>query len=164
VTGDFESAERLLMQYYYLRRQPPYTLLLGTYRAAVSLAHLQLAQGHEREGRALLEALMTWIDQTYARGRKAGMLVTRAEARMLLGDREGALRDLRDSFIESHDHTRWWYTLRHNPVWNDVRDDPVFGVIEADVQAFLARERAKLAALQASGEVPRRPATVNAVP
>ena len=156
-TRDFAAAERLLTARYNLSLEGPDHVTVRNYRSLVLLAHLQLAQGRRDRARQMLETVTTWIDADRRFG-KPYMLRTRAEAQLLLDRPEQALRDLAASFQIDHDHMRWWYVLRLNPAWNPLRNDPRFRALDADAQAFVARERAKLEALRQRGEVPRRPA------
>jgi len=157
-SGQFDEAERFLRRRYTMPEGEP-SIALGNFRPYVTLAHLELARGNAAEARSLLEAVIHWIDANPKFG-TVFALRTRAEAEMLLGRREEALSDLREAFLKDNDHVQWWYTLRRNPIWDGVRDDPVFAVIQADVNAFLARERAALEAMRERGEVPRRPSNI----
>ena len=78
---------------------------------------------------------------------------------MLLGRREEALRDLTASFTVDHDNMEWWYTITHDPIWNDVRETAEFRELAAAAQRFAARERAAVDELRRQGKIPRRPAT-----
>jgi len=155
-TGQFGPAQStLLRRYLGLRLEAPYSVSLVNFRAYVSLARLQLAQGNVDAASDMLRAVIAWIGANPQFG-KVHMLRTRAEAHLLMGKREQALADLADSFLKDRDHTEWWYTLRRNPLWTDLRDDPVFEVIEADVNAYVARARADVAVLRERGEIPAR--------
>jgi len=156
-TRDFETAKRLLRSRFNIPANGPVKVSVINFKAYVALAHLELIQGHHQAARDMLRAVIGWIDANPQYG-SVFRLRYRAEAQMLLGEREQALRDLKDAFVTDRDHVEWWYTLRRDPIWNAVRQTPDFQVIQADANAFLARERAKLEEFRRRGEVPRRPA------
>jgi predicted Zn-dependent protease len=81
-----------------------------------------------------------------------------AQALMLLGRREEALRDLAAGFAVDHDHAEWWYTIERDPVFNEVRDTPEFSALAADAKRHAARERAAVDELRRQGKIPYRPA------
>lgn len=159
--GDAGAALTLLARRYDLPADGPDRIGLRNFRNAVQVAHLLQLQGRGERAQALLGAVIAWIDAD----RKFGTVYkrrTRAEALMLLGRRDEALRELAASFQVDRDHTEWWYTLERNPVWVPVHDEPVFRTLHADVRAFVARERAAVEQLRARGEIPRRPAAKTA--
>lgn len=131
---------------------------LSNMRASVQAAHIQLAAGNAEHSRALLQAVIDWIDSPVAaQWDKVYMRRTRAQALMLLGRRDAALSDLVASFLTDNDYTQWWYALDRDPVWQDVRADVRFVALRRAVNAYVARERAQLEAMRARGDVTRRP-------
>jgi hypothetical protein len=88
-------------------------------------------------------------------------LRTRAQALMLLGRRDEALRDLAASFAVDHDIVQWWYAIERDPLWNDVRDTAEFHALAAGARRVAARERAAVDELRRQGKIPYRPATRN---
>jgi len=84
---------------------------------------------------------------------------TRAQALMMLGRSEEALRDLAASFAIDHDIVQWWYAIERDPLWNDVRETAEFRGLAADARRVAARERAAVDELRRQGKIPYRPAT-----
>jgi hypothetical protein len=140
----------------------PVRIDLGNFRTWVLLAHLQLLQGHTARARSILESVVAWIDADRVYG-PVYNLRTRAQAIMLLGRREDALRDLAASLRVDHDHVEWWYTIDRDPIWDDVRDTPAFRRLAAEARHFASGERAAVDAMRGRGEIPRRPASTQAV-
>jgi hypothetical protein len=156
-TQEYATAERLLCMRYAMSLEGPVRIELYNFRAWVLLAHLRLLQGHAARARQILESVIAWIDADRTYG-PVYNLRTRAQARMLLGQRDEALEDLAASFLVDHDHVEWWYTLERDPTWDGLRDAPEFRALAREARYFATRERAAVEALRASGEIPRRPA------
>lgn len=156
-TGDYAVPTRLLRERFDLRPDDPASVRFGNYRAAVLLAHLELAQERTARAEELLHAVIRWIDSdlnsppVYKRR-------ARALALMLLGEQERALADLGASFRDDRDYTQWWYTFDHDPVWEPLRADPRFVALATEVRAHAARERAAVDELRRRGEIPDRTA------
>jgi TolB-like protein/DNA-binding winged helix-turn-helix (wHTH) protein/Tfp pilus assembly protein PilF len=142
--GDIAQSERLIRQRYDLGDAAKPRITVRNFRSAVHLAHLWLLQGREAPARELLRNVIAWIDADQRFGR-VYKLRTRAEAHQLLGEQDQAMRDLAASIQVDADYVEWWYTLRRNPVWAPLRDRPLFRSLEADVAAFVERQRALLA-------------------
>ena len=77
-------------------------------------------------------------------------------AYMLLGDRDRALQELADSLDKDRDYRHWWYFFDRESIWDPVRSDPRFRAVRDRVTAHIAQQRARLEALRATGQVPRR--------
>jgi TolB-like protein/DNA-binding winged helix-turn-helix (wHTH) protein/tetratricopeptide (TPR) repeat protein len=158
-TRDYVTAEALLCTRYAMTIDGPVAIDIYNFRTWVLLAHLQIAQGNTARAKQVLEAVIAWIDEEYGEYGPVFERRTRAQALMLLGRREEALRELAASFAMDHDHVEWWYLITHDPVWNDVRETAEFRALAADAQRFAARERAAVEELRREGKIPRRPAT-----
>jgi hypothetical protein len=65
-------------------------------------------------------------------------LRTRAQALMLLGHREEALRELAESFAVDRENVELWYTIARDPVWNGVRETAEFRTLAAEAQRYAA--------------------------
>jgi TolB-like protein/DNA-binding winged helix-turn-helix (wHTH) protein/tetratricopeptide (TPR) repeat protein len=155
-TGDYADAERMLCEEFGMALQGPVEVTLWNFRAWVLLAHLQLAQGRKADAQRILDAVIAWIDADRIFGPVYNQR-THAQALMLLGRRDDALRALGTSFQVDRDHVDWWYTLEHDPVFDEVRDTPEFQALAPDVRRFVARERAAVDGLRQRGEIPKRP-------
>ena len=157
-TQEYATAEELLCQRYAMSKDGPVAIDLHNFRTWVLLAHLQLVQGNTARAKQVLESVIAWVDAD----RKYGPVFnrrTRAQALMLLGRRDEALRELEASFAVDRDYVEWWYTIARDPVWNEVRETAEFHALAAEAQLFAARERAAVDELRRQGKVPRRPAT-----
>ena len=157
-THDYASAEELLCLRYYLSKVGPVEVNLGNFRIWPLLAHLQLVQGNTARANLILESVIAWIDADHKYG-PVFNLRTRAQALMLLGRREEALRDLASGFAVDRDHTEWWYVIERDPVYDEVRETNEFRSLAAEARRFAARERAAVEELRRQGTIPRRPAT-----
>jgi TolB-like protein len=158
-TREFEAVEALLCERYAMTMDGPVAIDLYNFRIWVLLAHLQLAQGNAVRANQVLESVIAWIDAEYGKYGPVFERRTRAQALMLLGRREDALRELAASFAVDHDHVEWWYVIERDPVWNEVRDTAEFRALAAGAQRFAARERAAVEELRREGKIPQRPAT-----
>jgi tetratricopeptide (TPR) repeat protein len=159
-TRDYTTVESLLCTRYAMSLEGPVRVDLANFRTWVLLAHLQLLQGHGARARDILESVIAWIDADRTYG-PVYNLRTRAQAQMLLGRRADALRDLTASFQVDHDYVEWWYTIEHDPIWDDVRDSLEFQALAADAKRFASEERAAVEALRSRGEIPRRTAATH---
>ena len=155
-THDYASAEDLLGRRYAMPKEGPIKVSSDNFRASVLLAHLQLVQGQTERAKQILESVIDYVDADDKYG-PVENLHTRAQALMLLGRREEALKDLAAGFAVDHDHTEWWYTIERDPVYDEVRETPEFRKLAADAQRFAEREHAAVEELRRQGKIPRRP-------
>jgi predicted Zn-dependent protease len=156
-TRNYASVEDLFCRRHFLCKDKPLKVGLFNFRPATQLAHLQLAQGNTARAKEILEAVIAWIDAD-DKYHPTFKLRTRAQALMLLGRRDEALRDLARGLTVDHDHTVWWYTFERDPVFDEVRETAEFRKLAADARRFAARERAAVDELRRQGTIPRRPA------
>jgi tetratricopeptide (TPR) repeat protein len=157
-THDYASTEELLCKRYFMSKDGPVVVDVYNFRIWVLLAHLQLVQGNTARAKQVLESVIAWIDAD----RKYGPLFnlrTRAQALMLLGRHEEALKDLAASFAVDHDIVQWWYAIERDPLWSDVRETAEFRALAAEARRVVARERAAVDELRRQGKIPYRPAT-----
>ena len=155
---DFDRPASLLRERYNLPAEGPVQLSTGSFRAAVHLAHLELAQGHRARAEETLRAVIQWIDAD-ANPRPVYKRRSRAQALMLLGETEQAFTNLAASFRDDHDYLQWWYTLDRDPVWDPIRGDERFRALATEVRAHAAREREAVEALRREGKIPTRGAS-----
>ena len=131
---------------------------MGNFRVWPLLAHLQLVQGNTAWAKEILEAVIAWIDADDKYG-PVFNLRTRAQALMLLGRREEALRDLAAGFAVDHDQRNGGIPSSATRSTNEVRETAEFRALAADARRFAARERAAVDELRRQGKIPYRPAT-----
>lgn len=142
-TGELDEAIELLSRRYGLPLDAPWKLDPANFREGQLLAHLLLAKGRRHEGLRRLDAVIAWIDANTFMG-PIYNLRTKAQALALKGETDAALGMLAESFRQK-DYTHWWYTVRMDPTWDDVRDDPRFLAIVEDVRKHVESQAALLA-------------------
>ncbi len=156
-TGELDKAIRFLQEKYALSADSSVPLLLDNFRQAVFLSQLLEAQGHTSQALELRRAASRWNDanelkygSVFARRLRAGLL-------LLEGKREAALGELAESF-RSLDYMQWWYTIKIDPLWVPMHQEPEFRAIATDVQRHVSGQRAELEVLRRRGDIPQRPA------
>jgi hypothetical protein len=140
---------------YNLSKNPQASISLENFRQAFYLSQLQAARGQRAQSLELRQAVAVWNDaheatlgSVYARRLRAGLWLAG-------GDRSAALSELAASF-QSGDYESWWYTLRYDPVWVPLHDDPRFRAIAEDVGRYVEGQRTELETLRRKGLVPLR--------
>jgi TolB-like protein/DNA-binding winged helix-turn-helix (wHTH) protein len=124
------------------------------FRPAVYLSQLMAAAGQGEQALALRRAATSWLDANATKYfKRAGRL--RALVLLLDGKQDAALTELADSF-RSGGYVNWWYTIKYDPLWLPLHDDPRFQAIAADVRRYVDAQRGQLEALRRQGAVPRR--------
>ncbi len=151
-SGDPARAMQFLSRHYDLPREGAWHLGTDNFREAQLYAHLLLASGARDAAMRRLDEVIAWIDANGIYG-PVYNLRTRAQAMMLKGQTDAALEELDRSFREK-DRTLWWYTLRFDPTWDAIRQDPRFLQIAEHVQAEVRAQGVRLAQLRAQGVVP----------
>jgi TolB-like protein/DNA-binding winged helix-turn-helix (wHTH) protein len=136
----------LLSKRYDLPLDKDWKLTPFNFREGQLLAHLLLAQGRKQEALRRLDAVIAWIDANTFMG-PIYNLRTKAQALQLKGETDAALKFLAESF-QQHDYTQWWYTIRLDPTWDGLRDDPRFINIVEAVHAHIVAESAQLEELR----------------
>ncbi len=124
------------------------------YRATVNLSQLLAAAGQGAEALAWRRAASSWLDANAAKyftgaGRQRALVL------LLDGKQDAALTELADSF-RSGGYMTWWYTMKYDPLWLPLHNDPRFKTIAADVRRYVDAQRGQLEALRRHGDVPRR--------
>jgi hypothetical protein len=140
---------------YGLRGDVSGKLSLDNFRAAVFLSQLLAATGQVQEALEMRRAATAWNDANEAKLGTVYALRLRATLLMLDGKPDAALTELADSFKKA-DYENWWYTLKWDPLWMPLHEDPRFRLIAADVERYVAAQREQLETLRRDGLVPRR--------
>jgi TolB-like protein/DNA-binding winged helix-turn-helix (wHTH) protein/Tfp pilus assembly protein PilF len=152
VTGDFESAVRLLEAVHANREGG-----LPMWHRAFSLvyAHTLVLAGKVERGRRLAESTLALLE-THAVGRAEHWLSReRAAAFAVLGEDERVLEELAHS-ISNKQLYRWWYLAERDSLYEHLWDDPRFQALDKQARQHLDRQRALLEDLRRGGAVPRR--------
>jgi TolB-like protein/DNA-binding winged helix-turn-helix (wHTH) protein/Tfp pilus assembly protein PilF len=153
-SGDLERAMAAIKLHYGFAAAPAAHLDACSYHAAVYLSQLQETAGHAESASALRRAVSTWIDAN-ADKYPWRTRQLRAAIRLLDGQRDAALAELRDSFRSGYS-MGWWYTLEHDPLWLPLHGDPRFQAILVQVRRYIGAQRAELDTLRRRGGVPWR--------
>jgi TolB-like protein/DNA-binding winged helix-turn-helix (wHTH) protein len=154
-TGETAPAAARLEAKFGLSRNPQPDITLDNFRQAFYLSQLLASQGRDRAALELRHAVAAWNDaheatlgSVYARRLRAMLALTE-------GDRRAALSELSASF-RSGDYEAWWYTLKYDPLWTPLHQDPQFKAIATDVAHYVEAQRKELETLRHKGLVPGR--------
>ena len=145
-TGETARVIELLAKRYNLPLDKEWVLSPFNFREGQMLAHLLLAQGKRAEGLRRLDAVIAWIDANAVMG-PIYNLRTKAQALALKGETDAALGLLAQSFREK-DYTQWWYTVRLDPTWDGLRNDPRFIQMVDAIREHIDAESAQLEKLR----------------
>jgi TolB-like protein/DNA-binding winged helix-turn-helix (wHTH) protein/Tfp pilus assembly protein PilF len=154
-TGDVEDTVSFMKSEFNLQEKPPFGLGLANFQQAVFLSQLLAARGQGQEAVELRHAAEKWNDANQA---KYGSLYAhrlRATTLLLDGAQDAALEELAESF-RAGDYVLWWYTIKFDPLWKPLHNDPRFQAITADVGAYIVKQRAALELLRKQGVIPVR--------
>jgi TolB-like protein/DNA-binding winged helix-turn-helix (wHTH) protein/Tfp pilus assembly protein PilF len=154
-TGELDRAIGLLASGFGLKANSSDGLWLLNFRQAVFLSQLLAAQGRTEQAQKLRRAAMEWIDVNEPKYGSVYARRIRAANLLLDGKRDAALTELAESF-RANDYTQWWYTLKYDPLWLPLHDDPAFRAIVAEVRRHVDAKRGELEVLRRRGDVPRR--------
>jgi hypothetical protein len=153
-TGQAGAMIKELSQRYELPLDAPWRLDTNNFREAQLLAHLLLASGQRELALRRLDEVIAWIDANGFVGPLYN-LRTKAQALALKGEHDAALSLLAESF-GARDYTTWWYTLEHDPTWDELRTNPRFVALATDVRKHVAAQMQRLEQLWAEGQIPDR--------
>jgi TolB-like protein/DNA-binding winged helix-turn-helix (wHTH) protein len=154
-TGDIDRAAEFMEREYALQPGPGLIVGLDNFREAAMLADLLDAQSRKTEAAQLRSVAAAWNDANEAKWSSLYAKRLRARLWLLAGQRDAALQELAASF-RAGDYVQWWYTLERDPAWAAAHGDPRFRTIDADVRAYVAKQRAAVEDLRRHGEIPRR--------
>jgi hypothetical protein len=115
-----------------------------------------MQENRDAEARRLLQRGIGWIDDYHLPRLGATFaLRVKADALLLLGEKEAAL-DVLQSAFDASDYQQWWYTLQRDERWKPLHSDPRFVKIVREVEAHVDGERTALDELRKSGAIPDR--------
>lgn len=134
LAGDYAAAlstfQKVPSQAYLLPDSP---VRLCNWHNMVRVGFLRMQTGEPESGRALLNKVASFVQQSRGAGYRLphGYYMEAAVA-SALGERRKATRALRLAVSEGW---RGWWVMRHEAYWNPNRQDPSFAAILADCQA-----------------------------
>jgi TolB-like protein/DNA-binding winged helix-turn-helix (wHTH) protein len=154
-TGELARSIEVLEAKFNFSKNPQSDLTLENFRQGFYLAQLLAAQGHQARALELRHAVSAWNDAHEAKF--GSVYARRLRATMLLvdGNRDAALAELAASF-HSGDYEAWWYTLKYDPVWTSLHDDPRFKAIAENVRHHVDGQRNAFEKLRQKGSIPQR--------
>jgi DNA-binding winged helix-turn-helix (wHTH) protein/tetratricopeptide (TPR) repeat protein/TolB-like protein len=118
-------------------------------------AHTLVLAGETQRGRKLAQSILAQLDgESFGRA-QFYLSRDRAAAYAILGDKERTLEELKNSLRIGH-YSYWWYYADYDPVYENLRADPRFQALVAQVKEHRTRQRALLEELRRMGKVPRR--------
>ena len=155
-TGQPErGAQAIATRYGFDLADPRVTTLYQTL-AAAPLAQILLAEGKREPAMRFLAQTVRWVDEHPKLGFAGGNGRVKADALMLLGQKEEALSVLLAATQAAHDIRHCWYLTGQDPVWTPVHGDPRFREVAAVCEASIRTQRALLDTMRREGKVPAR--------
>jgi TolB-like protein/DNA-binding winged helix-turn-helix (wHTH) protein len=154
-TGQIAPAIKFMRSEFRLGTEPPFGLRLDNFQQAVFLSQLLAAQGDAQHAVELRHAAEKWNDANEAKYGPLYARRLRATTLLLEGKQDAALAELGESFAAG-DYVLWWYTLKYDPVWKPLHNDPRFQAIATKVDTFITAQRAKLQLHRQQGVIPFR--------
>jgi hypothetical protein len=118
-------------------------------------AHTLVLAGETQRGRRLAQSILTQLDGESVGRAPFYLSRDRAAAYAILGDKERTLEELKNSLRIGH-YSYWWYYAELDPLYENLRSDPRFKALVAQVKEHRARQRALLEEMRRRGEVPKR--------
>lgn len=118
-------------------------------------AHTLVASGDTVRGRKLAGEILAQLDGESVGRPQFFFSRDRAAAYAILGDKDRAIEELRNS-LGIHHYYLWWYLADHDPLYAGLRDDPRFQALAAQAKQHRVEQRALLDEMRRTGQVPKR--------
>lgn len=127
---------------------------------AVDLAMLLKLSKQPVQMQRLLEAAIEFYDQPWSitGGVRASLVPAKAEALAILGDEEGALKELR-RIIDKGWRLFWRWETDLNPNFNGLRENAIFQGMVSELEADISLQRANVHAMVDQGRIELPPRT-----
>jgi hypothetical protein len=118
-------------------------------------AHTLILAGETQRGRKLAQTILAQLDGESVGRSPFSLSRDRATAFAILGDQERALEELKNSLRIGH-YSYWWYYGEVDPLYENLRADPRFQALLAQVKEHRVRQRALLEEMRRNGLIPKR--------
>ena len=122
---------------------------------AIDTAHLLQMTGQNEIAGKLLQAVITTYEVPYA-VTEPWMMTGNAQALALLGDKEAAIKELRNQ-VDSGWRLFWRWETELNPNFESLWKEPEFQAIVEFMRTDMARQLESIRAMEAAGEIPSPP-------
>jgi tetratricopeptide (TPR) repeat protein len=132
------------------------------YRAAIDLALILSRTGEQGRADWLLDRSLQQIQKSPRLGDN-GYGFADVQLYALRGEKQKALLALRQAIDEGW-RAYWWYSLKHKPDLDSIRDTPEFSAIVAEIEADMAAQLARVREMERNGElaaIPRGQASLH---
>jgi len=130
----------------------------GIRDAAVGLADVLLAGGHEVQGRQLLAEILRRMHHEIRDEGRSELWYQKVHpiALALNGDRDAAIAMLQRSISNKYAFSDGWFFLEVEPAYDGLRQDPRFKAMLHEARAHWVEQRQELDRRRANGRVPDR--------
>ena len=122
---------------------------------AIDTAHLLQMQGQNEIAEKLLQAVISTYEVPYA-VTEPWMVTGKAQALALLGDKQAAIKELRNQ-VDSGWRLFWRWETELNPNFESLRKEPAFQATVDFLRTDMARQLESIRAMEVAGEIPSPP-------
>jgi len=122
---------------------------------AIDTAHLLQMKGQNEIAGKLLQAVISTHEVPYA-VTELWMVTGKAQALALLGDKQAAIKELRNQ-VDSGWRLFWRWDTELNPNFESLRKEPEFQAIVEFLRTDMARQLESIRAMEVAGEIPSPP-------
>ena len=135
--------------------ESPQRINAGNVLQAIDTAHLLQMKGQNEIAGKLLQAVISTYEVPYA-VTEPWMVTGKAQALALLGDKQAAIKELRNQ-VDSGWRLFWRWDTELNPNFESLRKEPEFQAIVEFLRTDMARQLESIRAMEAAGEIPSPP-------
>jgi len=127
----------------------------GNILQAIDTAHLLQMKGQNEIAGKLLQGVISTYEVPYA-VTELWMVTGKAQALALLGDKQTAIRELRNQ-VDNGWRLFWRWDTELNPNFESLRNEPEFQAIVEFLRTDMAQQLESIQAMEAAGEIPSPP-------
>ena len=127
----------------------------GNILQAIDTAHLLQMKGENEIAGRLLQAVLSTYEVPYA-VTELWMVTGKAQALALLGDKQAAIKELRNQ-VDNGWRLFWRWDTELNPNFESLRNEPEFQAIVEFLRTDMAQQLESIRAMEAAGEIPLPP-------